>query len=112
MGLWLAFLLYKTRYAMLDDSLIHLRYAAFLHNVHHITFDGVHSSFGTSSLLYVNLLALFRGITTSVFLPKIVSTTAYLVTILILEVLLPVALRALSGSDCCSRCSVQWQCAG
>jgi hypothetical protein len=84
MGLWLAFLLHKTRYAMLDDSLIHLRYAAFLHNVHHITFDGVHSSFGTSSLLYVNLLALFRGITTIVFLPKIVSTTAYLVTILIL----------------------------
>jgi hypothetical protein len=83
---WLALMLYKTRYAMLDDSLIHLRYAAFLHNVHHITFDGVHASYGTSSLLYVNLLALLRGIATSVFLPKIVSSVCYVTSLLILAV--------------------------
>jgi hypothetical protein len=57
LGLWLGSWIYFTRYAMLDDALIHLRYAAFLRQLHFITYDGVHASYGTSSLLYVSLLA-------------------------------------------------------
>lgn len=74
---WLAWACFTTRYAMLDDALIHLRYAEFLRSTHHITFDGVHPDYGTSSLLYVSLLAFLRGLTTSPLLPKIVSICAY-----------------------------------
>lgn len=70
-------MLYYTRFAMLDDALIHLRYARFLHRLHFITFDGVHHSFGTSSLLYVTLLAVLCGVTSSVLLAKIVSVVFY-----------------------------------
>jgi hypothetical protein len=76
--LWLVWALFKTRYAMLDDALIHLRYAAFLRTTHHITFNGVHPDYGTSSLLYVGLLAFLRGLTASPLLPKAVSVCAYL----------------------------------
>ncbi len=74
---WLSFMLYYTRFAMLDDALIHLRYATFLHRLHFITFDGVHHSFGTSSLLYVTMLAVLCGVTSSVMLAKIVSVIFY-----------------------------------
>ena len=74
---WLFFMLYYTRFAMLDDALIHLRYATLLHRLHFITFDGIHHSFGTSSLLYVVLLAALCGITSSVLLAKIVSVIFY-----------------------------------
>lgn len=74
---WLSFMLYYTRFAMLDDALIHLRYATYLHRLHFITFDGVHPSFGTSSLLYVTLLAVLCGITSSALLAKIVSVIFY-----------------------------------
>ncbi len=75
---WVAALLYGTRFAMLDDALIHLRYASYLRQVHYITFDGVTPSFGTSSLLYVSLLALLRSLSTSPMLPKACSVVAYL----------------------------------
>jgi hypothetical protein len=74
---WLSFMLYYTRFAMLDDALIHLRYATFLHRLHFITFDGVHHSFGTSSLLYVTMLAVLCGVTSSVMLAKLVSVIFY-----------------------------------
>src|SRR5882757_8237910 len=74
---WVSCILYVARYAMLDDALIHLRYADFLHRVHFITYDGVKASFGTSSLLYVGLLALLRSLTTSPLLPKFVSVVFY-----------------------------------
>ncbi|QHS50756.1 hypothetical protein [Edaphobacter sp. 12200R-103] len=74
---WLAWACFTTRYAMLDDALIHLRYAEFLRSTHLITYDGVHPDYGTSSLLYVSLLAFLRGLTTSPLLPKIVSICAY-----------------------------------
>ncbi len=58
----------------LDDALIHLRYADHLLHRHHITYDGVHDSFGTSSLLYVFLLAALRSVWTSPMLPRVVSS--------------------------------------
>jgi hypothetical protein len=63
---------------MLDDALIHLRYASNLRNLHFITYDGVNPTFGTSSLLYVAILALLRSFTTSPLLPKILSDVTYL----------------------------------
>ena len=74
---WIAGWLYCTRYSLLDDALIHLRYADYLHSGHMISYDGVHASFGTSSLLYVGLLAVLRGVTASPLLPKMVSATCY-----------------------------------
>jgi hypothetical protein len=62
---------------MLDDALIHLRYACVLHDQHRISFDGIHPGYGTSSLLYVGVLALLRSVTHSPFLPKAVSLVAY-----------------------------------
>lgn len=83
-GVWLAYWLYTTRYSMLDDALIHLRYAGFLHDLHFITYDGVHPSYGTSSVFYVTLLAILRGMTLSPMLPKIVSCASYVLLIVIL----------------------------
>ena len=61
-----------------DDALIHLRYADFLHRVHFITYDGMHPSYGTSSLGYVSTLALLRSLTGSPLLSRGVSTLAHL----------------------------------
>jgi hypothetical protein len=74
---WAAVLTLAARHAMLDDALIHLRYASVLHDRHFISYDGIHRSYGTSSLLYVALLALFRTLTISPLLPKVVSVVAY-----------------------------------
>jgi hypothetical protein len=76
-GAWAFFLCWAGRRSMLDDALIHLRYAAVLHDRHFISFDGVHPSYGASSLLYVGLLALLRSFTHSPLLPKAVSLVAY-----------------------------------
>ncbi|HEX3967604.1 MAG TPA: hypothetical protein VHW70_06535 [Edaphobacter sp.] len=57
-----------------DDAFIHLRYAGNLFRTHRITYDGVHSNYGASSLLYVSLLAFFRGFTSSPALPRVVSS--------------------------------------
>lgn len=81
---WLACWLYASRFAMLDDALIHLRYAAFLHDQHRVTYDGITASYGTSSLIYVTLLALLRSITISPMLPKTISCIFYLLVILYL----------------------------
>ncbi|HEY4381284.1 MAG TPA: hypothetical protein VGN01_13115 [Acidobacteriaceae bacterium] len=62
---------------MLDDALIHLRYAAVLHDRHFLSFDGIHPTYGASSLLYVGILALLRSVTHSPLLPKAVSLIAY-----------------------------------
>jgi hypothetical protein len=85
---WLAFWLVKTRYALLDDALIHLHYADLLHRYHFITYDGIHHSFGTSSLLYVSLLAFLRGFTASPLLPKAVSDLSYLIMIVVVVTLI------------------------
>jgi hypothetical protein len=61
----------------LDDTFIHLRYAQILHDKHFISFDGIHRTYGASSLLYVGVLALLRSATQSPMLPKVVSLAAY-----------------------------------
>lgn len=78
---WLSYWLFTTRHALLDDALIHLHYADMLHRHHFITYDGIHHGFGTSSLLYVALLAFLRGFFTSPLVPKAVSDLSYLVLI-------------------------------
>ena len=83
-ALWLSGWIAVTRYAMLDDALIHLRYASFLRQLHFFTYDGVHASFGTSSPLFVALLAVLRGATQSALLPKAVSTICYVGLIVVL----------------------------
>ncbi len=75
---WLAFWLFQTRYAMLDDAFIHLRYAANLHRLHVFSYDGIRPNFGASSLAYVGLLSLLRGLSTSPLLAKATSVFAYL----------------------------------
>ena len=62
-GAWSIFLCWAGRHEMLDDALIHLRYAAVLHDRHLISFDGVNPNYGASSLLYVGILALLRSAT-------------------------------------------------
>jgi hypothetical protein len=74
---WAVFLCWAGRHELLDDALIHLRYATVLHDRHFLSFDGIHPSYGASSLLYVGLLALLRSVTQSPLLPKIVSLLAY-----------------------------------
>lgn len=76
--LWLAYWLVISRYALLDDALIHLHYADMLYLHHFITFDGIRHGFGTSSLLYVGLLAGLQKLFPSALLPKAVSDIAYL----------------------------------
>src|SRR5215217_3453900 len=74
-GAWIAF----SRYALLDDALIHLRYAHMLLRSGFMTFDGTTFSYGTSSPLYVGLLAALSPVIAGPLLPKAVSVTFYLV---------------------------------
>lgn len=80
--LWAAVWLILTRYSMLDDSLIHLRYAANLDHFHFVTFDGVRHTFGTSSPLYLVLLAAVYAIFPSVLVAKLVSVAIYVCLLL------------------------------
>lgn len=82
----------------LDDALIHLRYADHLLHQHHITYDGVHDSFGTSSLLYVSLLALLRVAWTSPLLPRVVSSLTYVLLYVTLAISLLRSLRRARGT--------------
>jgi hypothetical protein len=91
---WLVFWLVSTRYAMLDDALIHLRYATNLHRLHVFTYDGIRPNFGASSLAYVGLLSLLRGITDSPLLAKAASVVIYLALVIAVAV---VALRLRAG---------------
>ena len=75
--LWLLAWIWLSWPYSLDDALIHLRYADHLLHQHRITYDGVHNSFGTSSLLYVYLLAALRLLWTSPLLPRVVSSIVY-----------------------------------
>jgi len=73
-ALWLLIWLRLSWPAMQDDAFIHLRYAVNLLHQHMISYDGVHPDYGTSSLLYVWLLAALRGLSTSPLLPRVVSS--------------------------------------
>jgi hypothetical protein len=74
LALWLLVWLRLSWPAMQDDAFIHLRYAANLLQHHMISYDGVHSDYGTSSLLYVWLLAALRSCFISPLLPRAVSS--------------------------------------
>lgn len=65
-----------------DDALIHLRYADHLLHQHIISYDGVHPSFGSSSLLYLALLTFLRAFTESPILPRAVSSIAHVLLFL------------------------------
>jgi hypothetical protein len=113
---WLAWLIFASRYEMLDDALIHLRYATMLAQHHFLTYDGVHPTYGASSVLYVCLLALLRLITPSSMLPKLVSLLAYGILILLFSGLLwrlryrpiPAALLFVSLLTVCGPMGVRW----
>jgi hypothetical protein len=65
--------------AIQDDALIHLRYADNLVRFHMISYDGVHSDYGASSLLYVSILAALRGVAGSPNLARATSSIAHIV---------------------------------
>ncbi len=76
-ALWLAAWIVLSWAAIQDDALIHLRYAENLRRFHAITYDGVHPNFGTSSLLYVGLLALVSSVIRSPELPRLISSLVH-----------------------------------
>jgi hypothetical protein len=81
-GLWLWF----GRRHVLDDALIHLRFADNLARTHHLTFDGLTRSHGASSLAYVGLLSALDsfGLVGSPFGPKVLSLIGYLALVALL----------------------------
>jgi hypothetical protein len=78
MAVWLVICIVLTWASILDDAMIHLRYADNLLRTHFITYDGVHPNYGVSSLLYVSLLAFLRSFISSPNLPRGVASVAHL----------------------------------
>jgi hypothetical protein len=76
--LWLSGWLWVGRHAMLDDALIHLRYASEVTRAGFPTFDGQDLSYGSSSPLYTFVLACLLPIARNPLLPKVTSVAAYL----------------------------------
>lgn len=76
---WLLVWLYLSWPAMQDDAFIHLRYAVNLLRHHMISYDGVKPDYGTSSLLYVWLLAGLHSTFASPILPRAVSSGFHVV---------------------------------
>jgi hypothetical protein len=87
LGLWLAAWIFFSWAAIQDDALIHLRYADNLFRTHFITYDGIHPSYGASSLLYVHVLALLSGFISSPSLPRGVSSFMHVSLFLITSVI-------------------------
>jgi hypothetical protein len=73
-ALWLFVWVCLSWPAMQDDAFIHLRYAVNLLQHHIISYDGVRTDYGTSSVLYVWLLAGLRAFFRSPVLPRAVSS--------------------------------------
>ena len=86
LSLWLLGWIVLSWGAIQDDALIHLRYADRLLHVHFISYDGTHPSYGTSSLLYVSLLALLRVLTRSALLSRAVSTAVHVLLFAVMAV--------------------------
>jgi hypothetical protein len=74
LAIWLLVWLKLSWPAVQDDAFIHLRYAVNLLRFHMISYDGAHRDYGTSSLLYVWLLAGLRTLFQSPVLPRAVSS--------------------------------------
>lgn len=88
LGLWLAVWDFFSWAAIQDDALIHLRYADNLFRTHFITYDGIHPSYGASSLLYVHVLAFLSGFISSPNLPRGVASFMHAALFLITSVIL------------------------
>jgi hypothetical protein len=88
MAVWLVACIVFSWASILDDALIHLRYADNLLRTHHITYDGIHPNYGVSSLLYVSLLALLSSVITSPNLPRGVSSVVHIVLFLGMAIVL------------------------
>jgi hypothetical protein len=78
-GVWMLAWIFLSWPAMQDDAFIHLRYAANLSRFHLISYDGAHQDYGTSSLLYVWLLAALYKMEASPLLPRAVSSFFHVV---------------------------------
>jgi len=78
---WVGTWIWLTRYYLLDDAFIHLRYAHYLRTTGFLTFDGTVKSGGSSSLLWVALLSIFEGLGDSLLLLKLASVTGYLLVL-------------------------------
>lgn len=96
LAVWLLVWLRLSWPAVQDDAFIHLRYAVNLLRVHMISYDGVHPDYGTSSLLYVWLLAGLRTLFQSPVLPRAVSSVFHVALFAGLAWAFPRALRSAS----------------
>jgi hypothetical protein len=94
LAVWLLVWLKLSWPAVQDDAFIHLRYAVNLLRVHMISYDGVHPDYGTSSLLYVWLLAGLRALFQSPVLPRAVSSVFHVTLFAGLAWAFPRALRS------------------
>jgi hypothetical protein len=94
LAVWLLVWLRLSWPAVQDDAFIHLRYAVNLLRDHIISYDGVHPDYGTSSLLYVWLLAGLREFFQSPVLPHAVSSIFHVALFAGLAWALPQALRS------------------
>jgi hypothetical protein len=94
LAVWLAVWLRLSWPAVQDDAFIHLRYAVNLLHHHMISYDGVHPDYGTSSLLYVWLLAGLRALFQSPVLPRAVSSVFHVTLFAGLACAFPRALRS------------------
>jgi hypothetical protein len=94
LAVWLMVWLRLSWPAMQDDAFIHLRYAVNLLRYHIISYDGVHPDYGTSSLLYVWLLAALRAFFQSPVLPRAVSSIFHVTLFAGLAWAFPRALRS------------------
>lgn len=77
LSVWLVVWMVLSWPGIQDDALIHLRYANELLHHHFVTYDGVHRTFGASSLLYIMILAALRSVFLSPDLPRAVSTVCH-----------------------------------
>jgi hypothetical protein len=94
LGLWLCIWIFVSWPSVQDDAFIHLRYAVNLLRYHMISYDGLHPDYGTSSLLYVWLLAGLREFFQSPVLPRAVSSIFHVVLFAGLAWEFPRALRS------------------
>ncbi|HEV7518629.1 MAG TPA: hypothetical protein VGR07_20225, partial [Thermoanaerobaculia bacterium] len=80
---WVGAWIWLGRYALLDDALIHLRFAHLLLRTGFLSFDGVTPSYGSSSPLFVGLLAVLAALDRGPLLSKLVSVVFYLLLLAI-----------------------------
>jgi hypothetical protein len=79
LGVWLLAWIWISWPSIQDDALIHLRYADHLLHQHFVTYDGIHRTFGASSLLYIAILACLRSFIHSPELPRAVSSVCHVI---------------------------------